>query len=133
MARMRWLLAPLLLLTPVLSAATEIAAVQLAPGAHAFLTVRRGQSFAVRLKANPSTGYRWQLARGDASIVVLVASRDEPGASSSPPLMGAPGVQVLTFETKGVGETDVVLAYARPWEKGRAPVSTAELSVRVSE
>jgi inhibitor of cysteine peptidase len=132
---MRWLIALLVVVGTGLSASAESPArVQLQPGAHASVRLRVGQSLEVRLAANPSTGYGWEIVGGDPSIIAFVGRHDEPTAASSrPQVTGAPDVQVLIFKTKAFGKTDLVLGYARPWEKGSAPVHTAKLSVTVRD
>jgi inhibitor of cysteine peptidase len=128
-------MALLVLLGLGLSASAEThARVQLQPGAHAAVTVRRGHTLEVRLPANPSTGYGWQVVGGDPSIVAFVTRRDErTGASTRPQVTGAPSMQVLIFKAKALGTTDLVLGYVRPWEKDRPPAETAALSVAVQK
>ena len=46
-------------------------------------------------------------------------------------LIGAGGVQTLTFEAVEDGETGVRLVYRRPWEEGVEPIDTFELQVVV--
>jgi inhibitor of cysteine peptidase len=132
---MRWLIALLALAAIGSRAAGEIAAsIKLETGAHVEVTVRRGQTLEARLTTNPSTGYSWEIVKGDTAIVALTALRNEPfDASPHTPAVGASSMQVLVFEAKAVGKTDLVLGYVRPWEKSVPPVKTAELSVTVTE
>jgi hypothetical protein len=38
----------------------------------------------------------------------------------------------LTFRTAGPGETELVLGYLRPWEKGVPPVSSRTIRLKVT-
>lgn len=73
-----------------------------------------GQVLAVRLRANPSTGYLWQVVQVDEQILRPVGSTAyEPDSD----LLGAPGTVTLRFQPVAAGKTDLALIYHRPWEK----------------
>ena len=73
-------------------------------------------TFEVRLKSNPSTGYRWVWVNRES------AAADSVGFSfqtekKSPPMCGAGGTEVWTFKPKVTGEPFLKFIYVRPWEK----------------
>jgi len=93
------------------------------------LTVARGTLLLVRLKANPTTGYSWQLG-SDPKPLALQSSEFERSKQDQP-LAGSPEIQVMRFETSAVGTASLVLEYRRPWEKNAAPAKTFKLQVTV--
>ncbi len=96
--------------------------------APASMTVAAGEEFDIRLPANPSTGYRWQIGVLDERVVRLVDSRYEPGATDR---VGAGGTDVFSFVGVAKGRGRINLVYVRPWETAVAPAKTAEYSVDV--
>lgn len=95
----------------------------------AAMTVTAGEQFDIRLPANPSTGYQWQVGRIDDKVVRLVDTRWEP--SGPKPMPGAGGTTILSFVGVARGRGMIELEYLRPWEKGVAPAKTANYSVDV--
>jgi len=75
-----------------------------------------GQTFSLHLNSNPTTGYRWGLASPTNQIVQLVTNRYEP-AKHKAGMVGSGGVEHWTFKAVGKGRTELVLEYARSWEK----------------
>lgn len=120
----RWLVVSLLLVLVVAGCAAR------KPDAPppASMTVATGEEFDIRLPANPTTGFRWQVGSLDDAIVRLVDSRYEPTA---PDPLGAGGTTIFTFVGVAPGRGDIQLVYVRPWEKGVAPARTADYAVDV--
>lgn len=73
------------------------------------------QTFTVRLAANPSTGYLWQIAPETARNE-SVSVYEESFEHAKSRLAGAGGTAVFTVQMKKAGKTRVVLRYFRPWE-----------------
>jgi predicted secreted protein len=100
----------------------------------AAFVVAPGQRFNIPLDSNPSTGYRWQLAKApDESVVKLVGSayqQANPGGGA-PPRPGQAGFEVWTFEGVAPGRTSIELNYVRASDKGQVPASFALYSVEV--
>lgn len=88
----------------------------------------QGDILAIVLKANPTTGYIWEAASGDANIIKLEGEPDYRAESSA---IGAGGVMTLKFRAVGVGATDLKLVHHRPWEKDVEPIETFAVSVKV--
>jgi inhibitor of cysteine peptidase len=93
------------------------------------VTIAKGSTLVIRLAANPSTGYSWQLG-GDPKLLSLDPTKFEP-AKSDKRLVGSPEVQVMQFKAKDSGTASLVLEYRRPWEKNVAPAKTFKVQVTV--
>jgi inhibitor of cysteine peptidase len=100
------LLATILLCAGCLRAAAGTNEIQLAVG----------QTYSLHLDSNPTTGYRWSLVSPANQVVVLVTNSYEPSAHKAG-LVGFGGMEHWTFKAVGQGRTELVLEYARSWEK----------------
>lgn len=93
------------------------------------IDVRRGQSIAVLLPSNRSTGFRWSLVPASAGVLNVVTdvgyTQDSPGA------VGAPGVETWTFQASRPGQQELRFEYRRPWEKTVPPAKVILLSISV--
>ena len=87
-----------------------------------------GQTLEVSLEGNPTTGYGWEVAEVDETILRKLEQQDFQPESD---LVGAPGIQTLRFEAVGKGQTTLKLVYRRPWEKGVEPLNTFAVEVIV--
>jgi len=113
----------------VLPAATpaplaEIRLTEVNDGQHVELF--QGQTLTVDLESNPSTGYSWEVAKVDTSVLSQVGKTEFEQKS---PLPGAPARQIFHFKAVGEGQSTLKLIYHRPWEKGVEP--TKEFSAKV--
>ena len=86
-----------------------------------------GDRFVVALPATPSTGYTWTAA-GNPDVT-FVSTRQVAGGSQP----GAAGTQELTFEGRRAGASQLVLMYARSFEKTDPPAKTANLPLQVTQ
>jgi predicted secreted protein len=98
-------------------------------GAH--ITVRAGDSFAVRLHENATTGYRWVLDPALASFLVEQSEEHLP-ASSEESGIGAGGSAVFAFVVVAGARGDgiVRLRHGRSWEA--RPLETCTFYVTAS-
>ncbi len=87
-----------------------------------------GEKMLVTLASNPTTGYQWDLAEMDESVLAQLGTEYD---SDSPQLIGSGGEETFTFEAVGVGETALQLIYHRPWEEDVPPVETFTVTVVV--
>jgi len=100
-------------------------------------TLGQGAYFVVALAANVTTGYAWSFtgATPPTAVVYVGASYLAPNLGSpspgAPPLVGVGGTALLLFHATQAGSATLNFAYARPWEKGVAPASTAAFTVVV--
>jgi predicted secreted protein len=94
-------------------------------------TVQVGHKIEVRAAGNPTTGYSWAVKeiKGDA-----VKSGGDPKYVPTPVargIVGSGGTFTIPLETVKVGKAEVVLAYARPWEKDQPPASSVTITIMV--
>jgi len=93
------------------------------------LVAAPGEQFTLRLDANHSTGFAWELAKPlDGAVVTLVGTEYEEATSGG---VGAPGVEVWTFAAVASGWATINLAYRRSWED-MAPARMLVYSVDVT-
>ncbi len=91
--------------------------------------LRGDQIFVIDLEGNPSTGYTWAVAEVDDTILRQVGEVEfEP---YSPDLIGSPGRQHIRLRAVAGGQTDLMLAYRRPWETA-APLKTFSVQVQTT-
>ncbi len=84
------------------------------------------QTLVISLESNPSTGYSWQVEAINENVLKLVGETEFEQTS---PLLGAPEKQILRFRPTGGGQSDLKLAYRRPWEKGVKPIKEYAIQV----
>jgi inhibitor of cysteine peptidase len=86
-----------------------------------------GKGFTITLDSNPTTGYKWQIARQiDAGLVELV---DSQFIAPKTDLVGAPGREEWHFKAIKQGKAIISFEYVRPWEKDELPVQTESFIV----
>lgn len=92
--------------------------------------VRRavGERFTVRLAANATTGFEWQIEL--PTFVTLVG--DEYEAPDEQVSVGAGGTQVFELELAGAGDGIVELAYRQPFDEAAPPSELRSISVVAS-
>jgi inhibitor of cysteine peptidase len=84
----------------------------------------------VRLRAQPGTGYGWQLVQAEKPLLIQVG---EPQFERNhDPLLGGDETEVLSFRAERAGETVLKFHYARPWEK-KEPQKVFEIHVTVRQ
>jgi len=76
------------------------------------VTLKAGETIAVTLPENATTGYRWAVDSVDAALVTV---RD-PEASYPVGAVGSGGLVTWTFVAKAPGITTVTLKRWRHWE-----------------
>jgi inhibitor of cysteine peptidase len=89
--------------------------------------LQKGQTLAVSLPGNISTGYSWEVVGLDEQILRQVG---EPTFSPDSNVPGSPGTQTIRFRAAGEGRTVLHLVYHRPWEEGE-PARTFSVDVVV--
>ena len=87
------------------------------------IMVAKGNIFTLVLRSNPATGYIRQLAEPINDQVLQFISKEYRGNNTG--RAGAGGSEMWTFRGVAVGETEIVMKYARPWEKETASKSEA--------
>lgn len=78
------------------------------------VTLGLGETVAISLDENPTTGFRWELAAGTDPTLELLSSEylAAPGAR-----VGGGGQRLWTFKAKKSGEVRLMLKRRRGWEK----------------
>ena len=113
---------------PLAAQAPDTVRVVLPHGAPIALSL--GQKLVVEAKGNRSTGFSWS-ATSVPDCLVLIGEPAYVQDPSDERRVGVGGRFLLTFEARKAGEGQLVLAYARPCEKDKAPAETATLRVTV--
>ncbi|MGD8398041.1 MAG: protease inhibitor I42 family protein [Anaerolineae bacterium] len=75
------------------------------------IEISEGETFAVTLPANPTTGYIWHLDTESRHLEVEEEHFDAGGAP------GAAGVQVFVLRARKTGHTWVTCEYRRSWQE----------------
>jgi predicted secreted protein len=85
------------------------------------LTVKKGDLFAFKLNANPSTGYQWMntVSGGPANGLNKIGSSFVI-PNSQKEQVGMPGTEFQFFAANESGTYQFKLGYQRPWEKAGA-------------
>jgi predicted secreted protein len=97
------------------------------------VSVRKGQTFALTLRANPTTGYIWQLAETpDGGFIQFIGHEYRSDKTGSAGRAGAGGREIWTFRAAASGETTIALKYVRPWETNAAPGKSAQFKIIVT-
>jgi inhibitor of cysteine peptidase len=92
------------------------------------IEITKGATLSISLQGNPTTGYNWELAEVDQSILKPAGEVDYKSGS---PLIGSGGVYTFKFEAVETGSTNLKLIYYRSFEEDTPPVNTFELTVLV--
>lgn len=113
---------------PATTAATVPPLVLLPKDSDGIVNVTLGRRVEIRLPANPSTGYRWDIDRIDAGVLVLDGAPEfVPDAN----LPGGAGTTVFRFRAARVGNGMLRLAHRLPWEQAnKGETFTAMVRVR---
>ncbi|MRH89014.1 peptidase inhibitor I42 [Nocardia sp. SYP-A9097] len=91
-----------------------------------------GQGLTVRLTANPSTGYLWELTQLDQSMVRQDGGAEYEQDASPRDMVGVGGTSIWRFTARAPGATRLVLEYRRPWEQGIEPAERFTLNLNVT-
>jgi predicted secreted protein len=87
-----------------------------------------GQNIIVRLDANPSTGYRWEIVDNDEDLLPLI-SRDYQQREAAPGMVGVGGIESLTFKAIKKGQLTLKLQYTRAMPNPDDTVEQYEMKV----
>ena len=88
-----------------------------------------GDTLEIMLKGNPTTGYIWEAASVDTSVLSEVR---EPEFRPESDARGSGGKIVMNFRAISVGKTLLKLIYHRPFEKNKPPIKVFSVDVMVS-
>ena len=88
------------------------------------IRVEAGESFAIGLAGNPTTGYTWQ-PDVDSQHLELLGQEFEPGGEG----VGAGGKEIFRFRALAAGDTEIAFAYRRPWDKESRDTSSFRVAI----
>ncbi len=93
------------------------------------INVTTGRFLVITLEGNPTTGYTWEVEELNEQVLQQIG-----GIVSVPEsdLMGAPSMQIATFEVVGAGNATIKMVYHKPWLTDVEPVDTFTLNVTAS-
>ena len=94
------------------------------------LEMKEGDGLEIILQANPTTGYRWEVASNDTSVLKNIGIEYQADKVPSG-IVGSGGKTIMRFMAIKEGETFLQLVYRRPFEKDMPPVKKFELIVVV--
>ncbi|WP_048124017.1 protease inhibitor I42 family protein [Methanosarcina lacustris] len=95
------------------------------------ISLKKGETFYLRLKENPTTGYSWQLNLSQK--VSLVSDKYYPPESKEgeKPIVGAGGVHLWEIKADSKGNQQVTAIYKRSWENETGTEDKFALNVEV--
>jgi inhibitor of cysteine peptidase len=95
------------------------------------ISLEKGETFYLRLKENPTTGYSWQLNLSQG--LSLVSDRYDPPESKEgeEPIVGAGGVHLWKIKADSEGNQQVTAIYKRSWENETGTEDKFTLNVEV--
>jgi len=95
--------------------------------------LEQGQILVVTLESNPTTGYGWEVAEIQESILEQLGDAEfKQSETGEPPLVGAGGWEIFRFKAISAGQMTLKLGYRRPWEEGVEPIDTFSVEVVVN-
>lgn len=96
------------------------------------ISLKNGETFYLRLKENPTTGYSWELNLSQGlSNVSDKYYPPEPSKDNTQPLVGAGGVHIWEIKAVTEGSQQVKGIYKRPWESLTGMEENFTLNVEV--
>jgi predicted secreted protein len=94
----------------------------------AAVTVKTGDTLAVKMSVISGTGYVWLVA-GTPVLCKMADSRTEQVTKG---MMGGAAKQVISFIITAKGKEDIIFNYMRPFEKNKPPAQTKVLHLSVN-
>ncbi len=91
------------------------------------IELEAGAFFQIVLEANPSTGFGWEPASFNESVIRKLETEFLPYAAAP----GSGGRQILKFKAVAPGYTLLRLLYRRPFEQDVPAVKSFEIGINV--
>ena len=93
--------------------------------------LNKGDVLVVRLESNPSTGYLWYIAKNDGNVM---EPQGEPIYETPERKIIVGGMEYVSFRFRALtsGTNVLELHYKRGWEKGKEPLKTFLITVKIS-
>ncbi len=93
------------------------------------LELRAGDRMDLALFENGTTGFRWEIAAIDETIIQQTG---EPEFKRDSDAMGSGGKKTFHFVMVAPGEADLKLLYRRSWEANVPPALTFRVTIKVT-
>ncbi|MGB9459185.1 MAG: protease inhibitor I42 family protein [Bryobacteraceae bacterium] len=90
-----------------------------------------GETLAITLSENASTGFQWIPAPESARKSEKVLHEKQTSAEGAGGIPGKPGARHFYFEAIEPGTVEMELHYRRPWETGKPPARKFKLRIHV--
>ncbi len=87
-----------------------------------------GETLAVSLEGNPTTGYTWEVGEVDQNVLKQIGDMTYQADSNA---IGAGGVMTFHFQAVATGQTRLKLIYHRPFETDVPPIQTFDATLMV--
>jgi inhibitor of cysteine peptidase len=91
------------------------------------ITIPIDKDVNIKLEANLSTGYSWELVTIDSNVIKL----KESSYKSNKNIPGSNGMQQITFIPVSAGVSVLKLGYLRPWEGISSMIDSFNITVKV--
>ena len=91
--------------------------------------VLAGAKVFVRLRGNPTTGFRWQLAEKPGETLEPLGDEEYTPDREKPVAVGSGGTFTFAFRAVKPGSGVIRLAYRRSWEKDKPPAKTFSVTI----
>ncbi len=92
------------------------------------VTLQPGQTLVMDLPENPTTGFRWAIARNDDATLALRDSNYAPAAGAG---IGGGGRRTFTFVAQQPGSVNLQLKLWREWEGDSSVTERFEATIDV--
>ena len=95
------------------------------------ISLEKGETFYLRLKENPTTGYSWQLNLSQGLSLVSDKYYPPESREGEEPIVGAGGVHLWEIKADSEGYPQVTAIYKRSWENETGTEDKFTLNVEV--
>jgi inhibitor of cysteine peptidase len=92
------------------------------------IDVPQGTEVLIRLKENPTTGYRWAIDQNDDTVLPLQSSNFSSTPSAA---VGAGGTRIFTFTAKQPGTAHLQLKQWREWQGDSSISERYDVTIQV--
>jgi inhibitor of cysteine peptidase len=93
------------------------------------IEVKKGDSIAIHLPENPTTGFRWSLDHQDPTVLEPIEGPFE----SISPAIGGGGNRTFTFLASTPGQSSIELNLKRPWEGNKPAQKNFRVDFQIHE
>ena len=94
------------------------------------IIVENGEEFIIKLRSNPSTGYRWKIAEKSDTSIISLLDVEEIREDSEFVKIGAPIDEIWKFKAISKGNSTIFFYYLRDWEN-KPPIDSVIYNLRI--